>query len=57
MKTFEKLDKNAMKMIKGGTRTEAPGNGEGGCINKCNIDCPCEDSRDWCVNGLCKSRN
>ena len=56
MKTFEKLNKNEMKMIVGGRDEEIDGVG-GECVNKCSSDCPCKDSRDWCVRGLCESRN
>ena len=55
MKNFKKLDKSEMKMIVGGFDEQIESSGE--CVNKCNSDCPCKDSRDWCVNGLCKSRN
>lgn len=46
----EMLTKEQMKKIVGGY-------GSTGCVNTCNSDCPCSDSRDWCVNGLCQSRH
>jgi hypothetical protein len=36
----EMLTKEQMKKIVGGY-------GSTGCINTCNSDCPCKDSRDW----------
>nr|MBC7611730.1 hypothetical protein [Pseudopedobacter sp.] len=54
MENLVKLSKSEMKMVVGGV-DELVIIGE--CVNKCNIDCPCKDSRDWCDNGLCKSRN
>ncbi|MBY0244679.1 MAG: hypothetical protein K2Q03_04405 [Sphingobacteriaceae bacterium] len=54
MNKLNKLTKEQMKNVMGGN---AP-------IDECptvvanNCDkCPCTDARDWCVNGLCKSRN
>lgn len=54
MENFQKLSKNEMKMIVGGGDVLIV---DSGCVNKCSTDCPCSDSRDWCVNGLCQSRN
>ena len=55
MKNFVRLNKNEMKMVLGGVEEEIEDGTE--CILKCNMDCPCKDTRDWCDNGECKSRN
>jgi hypothetical protein len=52
----EMLTREQMKMVLGGDGM----GGNGACptptANNCSTNCPCTDHRDWCDNGLCKTR-
>lgn len=61
MNKLNKLTKEQMKNVMGGTGVDTDlGDGDGACptvvANNCSSECPCSSERDWCVNGLCKSR-
>jgi hypothetical protein len=50
------LTREQMKKVLGGDGM----GGNGACptptANNCSTNCPCTDHRDWCDNGLCKTR-
>ena len=52
----EMLTREQMKKVLGGEGFEGGGACPEPTANSCSTKCPCSDHRDWCDNGLCKSR-